>query len=97
MVLLALAGVEPGEIAADYALSAERLSSLYAAQGREDENAVLETFLRERDTTAEGAIVETLHSVDVERELLGGGLAPDDIGALRARLVDTSAPAERSA
>lgn len=98
MVLLTLAGVDPDEIAADYALSAERLRPLYAAQGRDDENAVLEAFLlRERGTTAEQAIVETLASVDVERQLLEGGLTTDDLVALRTRLVDANAPEGRSA
>lgn len=95
MVLLALAGVDPWQIAADYALSAERLRPLYAAQGREDENAVLEAFLRERGTTAEATIVETLDTVDVERQLLEGGLTTADLDALRTRLIDPSGPSGR--
>lgn len=96
MTLLALAGVEPQAIAADYALSAERLRPLYAQQGREDENAVLEAFLRERGTTAEQAIIETLAGMDVELQLIEGGLSVADLEALRARLIDptpTGAPA----
>lgn len=37
MLLLALVGVAPEEIAADYELSAERLRARYAARGEEDQ------------------------------------------------------------
>lgn len=88
MILLALAGVGAREIAADYAFSAERLRPLYAARGREDDGPVLETFLRERGTSAEEVIAETLASVDIERRLMAGGLAAADVDALRARVLD---------
>ena len=37
MLVLALAGVAPQDIAADYSLSAERLRSLFAAVGQDDQ------------------------------------------------------------
>ncbi len=41
MLVLALVGVAPEEIAADYALSAERLPARYAARGEEDQGPPL--------------------------------------------------------
>lgn len=56
MLLLALIGVRPGDIAADYALSAERLSARAAALGDEDQEPVLSAFLAAQGTTASEAL-----------------------------------------
>lgn len=87
MLLLALAGVAPEEIAADYALSADRLPARYASRGEEDQGPVLEAFLAERGTTAGELIVTTLAELDVEGHLLAAGLTAEDVGALRRRLL----------
>jgi protein-tyrosine phosphatase len=87
MLLLALAGVSATDIAADYALSADRLSVRYAALGEVDEGPPLEAFLTKRGTTGEALIVETLGGLDVAGRLRDGGLAADDLDALRRRLV----------
>jgi protein-tyrosine phosphatase len=87
MLALALAGVEPGEIAADYALSDARLRSLYLARGEADEAPRIAAFLRERGTTATELIVELLADFDVEAALRGGGLGDDEIAGLRLRLL----------
>ncbi|MBS1878130.1 MAG: tyrosine-protein phosphatase [Actinobacteria bacterium] len=87
MLVLALAGVEPGEIAADYALSDERLRSFYLAQGEEDEGPKIAAFLRERGTTASELIVELLTGFDLEAALLVAGLEERDLEALRRRLL----------
>ncbi len=86
MLVLALAGVEPEAIAADYALSDERLRPLYLSRGEEDEAPKIAAYLRERGTTASDLIVELLANLDAEATLLGAGLEPDDLAALRRRL-----------
>jgi protein tyrosine/serine phosphatase len=88
MLVLALAGVAPEEIAADYSLSAERLPARYAARGEEDQGPQLEEFLASRGTTAAELITAMLADLDVEQCLLAAGLASDDAPALRRRLLD---------
>lgn len=88
MALLALAGVSPQAIAADYALSDERLRPLYESRGEEDQAPPLKAFLCQRGTTAEQVIVETLESVDIEGQLLEGGLPKTDLDILRKRMLD---------
>jgi protein-tyrosine phosphatase len=87
MLLLALVGVSPEDIAADYELSAGRLSARYAERGEEDQGPLLEAFLAERGTTAGALIVAMLAELDVEGRLLGAGLTEQDLAALRARLL----------
>lgn len=95
MLLLALAGVPAAEIAADYALSAERLSGLFAAVGVEDQGPELEAFLAERGTTAAEVILTTLSSLDVELQLRAGGLTDEDVAAIRARLLSPAPQHDR--
>jgi hypothetical protein len=87
MLVLAFAGVEPAAIAADYALSDERLRPLYLSRGDEDEAPKIAAFLREQGTTATELIVELLADFDLEATLLDTGLTADDITALRCRLL----------
>jgi hypothetical protein len=86
MLVLALVGVEPEEIAADYALSDERLRPLYLSRGEADEAPKIAAFLREQGTTATELIVELLAGFDVEATLREAGLGDDDLAALRRRL-----------
>jgi protein-tyrosine phosphatase len=88
ILILALAGVDPEAIAADYALSDERLRPLYLSRGEEDEAPKIAAFLREQGTTASDLILELLAEFDVEAALRGGGLSAGDIAALRRRLVE---------
>jgi protein-tyrosine phosphatase len=90
MLLLHLVGVSPEVIAADYSLSHERLAGLFAAVGQEDEGPALEAFLAERGTSAAEVIAATLSSLDVESQLRAGGLADEDLAALRERLLEPS-------
>jgi hypothetical protein len=87
MLVLALAGVAPEEIAADYALSDERLRPLYLSRGRPDEAPGIAEFLRGQGTTATELIVDLLATFDLEAALLDAGLERDDIEALRERLL----------
>lgn len=87
MLVLALAGVDPEDIAADYVLSHDRLRARYAARGEEDQAPLLEAFLRERGTSAAQLIVETLLEVDVEGALRDGGLSESEVRRLRTRIL----------
>jgi len=87
MLLLALVGVAPAAIAADYALSGERLRALYAARGEDDQGPLLDALLAQRGTTAAALIVALLAQLDVEAHLRAGGLTGDDVAALRGRLL----------
>ena len=90
MLVLALAGVEPAAIAADYALSDERLRPLYLARGQEDEAPKIAAFLRDQGTTASDLILELLAELDVEDTLRKAGLEATDLAALRLRLAPRS-------
>lgn len=87
MVVLGLLGVPAGEIAADYELSAGRLTGLWAALGEPDQAPELEAFLAERGTNAGEIIETTLASLDLPATLAAGGLSGEDVDALRARLL----------
>jgi protein-tyrosine phosphatase len=87
MLVLALVGVEPEAIAADYEISDERLRPLYLSQGQADEAAGIAEFLQGRGTAAAEVIAETLAALDVEAILLDGGLERADLSSLRDRLL----------
>jgi protein-tyrosine phosphatase len=87
MLVLSLAGVDPETIAADHALSDQRLRPLYASQGEEDEGPKIAAFLRGQGTTAIDLIVELLTTFDIEATMREAGLSEADLAALRARLV----------
>ena len=88
MLALALVGVAPEDIAADYVLSSERLRARYAARGEADQGPLLESFLADRGTTAGELIIATLAGLDVEAHLRDAGLMDQDLAALRRRLVN---------
>jgi protein-tyrosine phosphatase len=87
LVLLALAGVAPEAIAADYALSAARLRPLLARLDRLGDEARIREQLAEAGTTAEAAILATLAALDSAAYLRGAGVSDADLAALRARLL----------
>jgi protein tyrosine/serine phosphatase len=87
MLLLALVGVAAEDVAADYALSAERLRARDAARGGEDQGALLAAFLAAQGTSAEGVIISTLAGLDVPARLREAGLSDRDVEALRRRVV----------
>jgi hypothetical protein len=91
MVALALLGVPAELIAADYELSAGRLVRLWAELGEPDQAPELEAFLAERGTTAGEVIRTTLGSLDLRATLAAGGLADEDVEALRARALEPPA------
>jgi protein-tyrosine phosphatase len=88
MLLLALV-VSPTEIAADYALSADRLSARYAARSEEDQGPLLDGYLKEHGTTATKVLLETLTRIDVAEHMLRAGLTGRQTAALRGRMLAT--------
>lgn len=85
-LVLSVAGVPPEEIASDYALSRERLQPLYdewIAAADEPERARLER----ENVSAPETILRVLEQVDAEEYLRDGGLAAEDVEAIRTRLV----------
>jgi protein-tyrosine phosphatase len=77
MLALAVAGVTPEAIAADYARSFE-------GTGRQDTDA---TVLAALDgATPQAAVLEVLNTTDIPAALARGGFTEDDAARLRARL-----------
>ncbi|GAA3585706.1 tyrosine-protein phosphatase [Amycolatopsis ultiminotia] len=87
LLLLALAGVEPDAIAADYDLSTEALKPLYAALGVDDQGPLIRAVLEERDTTTRDAVLHVLDGFDAWQYLLDAGVTAEDLDILRDRLV----------
>jgi protein tyrosine/serine phosphatase len=86
MLALALAGVDAEAIAADYALSVERLPARYAHLGERDQGPELRAYLDARGTSAAELIAATLAALQLEALLRDGGLTGSELAALRARL-----------
>jgi protein tyrosine/serine phosphatase len=72
LLLLALVGVTPDEISADYELSVDAVRDQYMAR---EHTSVLEV------------ISSTLDGLDVDRYLIAGGASPADLSAVRQRLL----------
>ena len=87
LLLLALVGVAPEEIADDYELSNERLPPFWAARGEGDQRPMIEAILARRNTSARILLLELLASLDVEAYLLSASLGEADLAAVRARLL----------
>ena len=86
MILLALVGVDPDDIASDYELSYERMRALYAAPGEPDQGPILQRFFAEENSSARAVILDILESVDIEHTLRAGGMTQADLTAVRERL-----------
>lgn len=71
LLLLAIAGVEPDEIVADYALSLEP---------ERDE------FLARHNSSVRQAIFDTLDGLDIETYLRQGGVSQEELDTIRKRL-----------
>jgi hypothetical protein len=87
LLLLALAGVEPEEIVADYELSAVRLRPLWVEWGQPDQALEIEAILQRRQTSARALLLELLESLDAAAYLRAAGLPEDDVAAVRGRLL----------
>jgi protein-tyrosine phosphatase len=87
LLLLALVGVEPEEIVADYELSDARLAGLYAAWGEPDQAPELAAYLAQQGTSARDLILSLLDSFDAESYLRAAGLEGAEISRVRTRLL----------
>jgi protein-tyrosine phosphatase len=81
LLLLALVGVDADTIAADWAVSVDRVAVRQPGYPAE-----LAAILDREGATAAGSIRSTLAEVDVEDRLRVGGLGDDALAAVRARL-----------
>lgn len=87
MIVLALAGVRPEAIVADYEVSFDRLPARYLAHGEPDQGPMLREYLEGEGTSAGEVIAGILGSTDFEAALGPGGLTAADVAALRGRLL----------
>ena len=87
LLLLALVGVGPDDIASDYKLSTERLQPLWTERGEEDQGLQIKELLARKNTSARALLLDILGSLDIHAYLSSAGLREDDLDALRARLV----------
>jgi protein-tyrosine phosphatase len=87
ILLLALAGVEPDEIVADYELSTARVVRLYEAWGESDQGPELAEFLAREGTSARELILSVLESLDPEGYLRSAGLSTEELGTVRNLLL----------
>jgi hypothetical protein len=86
LLLLALAGVTPEAIAADYELTVGQLSPLYAALGLERDEEDIREYLKSRGTSISETIISLARDLDVAEYLAAAGVPGADIDALRKRL-----------
>jgi protein-tyrosine phosphatase len=87
LLLLALVGAAPDDIATDYELSTNRLRPRWASLGEDDQGLVIEELLARRHTSARATVLATLEALDVAAYLRAAGLSEDDLAAVRTRLL----------
>ena len=87
LLLLALAGVEPEEIVADYELSNLRLPACWAARDEEDQRPIIEEILTRKQTSARALLLDLLEWLDAEAYVRSAGLGEADVAAVRSRLL----------
>jgi protein tyrosine/serine phosphatase len=89
LLLLALVGVVPEEIAADYDMSNPRLGPMWAVRGMEDQGPLIEAILARKNTTARTLILNLLAAFDANAYLGAAGVDDADLAAVRVRLLGT--------
>lgn len=85
-LLLRLAGVEPGALSVDYALSTPALVPLWLRAGRQDPTEAIARTLRAFGTTGPKALLDAVGELDVRSYLLDAGVLVEDVDSLAARL-----------
>jgi hypothetical protein len=90
LLLLALAGVAPADIASDYELSAVCLPPRFAALGEEDDGPLSQELLARENTSARAVILATLGSFEVGSYLRSAGLSQAELEAVRTRLLGST-------
>jgi protein-tyrosine phosphatase len=86
LVLLTLAGAEPGEIIADYLLTYDRMRQRYDELGFRDQLTAVTELLASHGTTIEASLASTIASLAMPGYLLSNGLTGNELAALHARL-----------
>ena len=94
LVLLALAGATPDEIAADYLLTFARMKPLYDALGIRDQLSAVSENLQRHGTTIEKSLASTVEALDPAAFLLENGMSQAEHDALLRRLTG-AAPSGR--
>ena len=87
-LLLSALGVPLDQIDADYALSRDRLVPLYDIMAREEEDEVIRARLVAENVSDPGTLPTALEGLKVDEYLARGGVTPEDIEALRARMLE---------
>lgn len=90
LLVLEIAGVSADDIVADYGLSTDRVRLLDAALGENDQGSEIADILRRKKTSAEALILDLVGSGEIEKQLRAGGLALEDVKAVRNRFVEAS-------
>jgi protein-tyrosine phosphatase len=88
ILALALVGVAPEDIAADYALSSSGVRTLLTRLGEPDHVPEIEAYLEREGTSTDEIIVALLASLDIPAWMRAGGLGDGDVAALRERLLE---------
>lgn len=89
LLLLALVGVLPADIAADYEHSNRRLPPLWARLGLGDQRGRVAAQLERKNTSERDSVLEVLEWLDSERYLRSAGVADEDLDGLRERLIES--------
>ncbi len=84
-VLLGLAGVARDDVVIDYLVSDERLAR-HADPERREVGRFVEALLASRGTNRRAAMEQVWDTVDVAERLRAGGMRPEELDAVRARL-----------
>ncbi|MGW9381647.1 tyrosine-protein phosphatase [Streptomyces albidoflavus] len=85
LLLLSLAGATPEEIAADYALSEERMTPVFTAMGRAEEAAELAAAYRTHATSPYAEMLKVARWFDGAAYLAVAGVPEETVAALRTR------------
>jgi protein-tyrosine phosphatase len=85
LLLLAVLGVDPEVIAADYASSTAPLRTFSEALGREDDGPQIAALMAKHGTTVRDAILDVLDGFDARAYLIAAGVSDVDLAALRER------------
>lgn len=86
LLLLALAGVVPDDIAEDYERSTVELRPLFERLGHPDQSPRIAAVMRRHGTSTRATILDTLEGFDAEAYLLAAGVTATELAAVRARL-----------
>ncbi|MFJ4765457.1 tyrosine-protein phosphatase [Streptomyces diastaticus] len=85
LLLLSLAGATPEEIAADYALSEERMTPVFTAMGRAEEAARQAAVYRAHATSPYAEMLKVARWFDGAAYLAAAGVPGTTVAALQAR------------